>query len=72
MNIAVIQIITGMLVRLLIKSAAPFAKVAETRIPVRIMRTATYFSIRFPKYFETIFGMSAGSTSMTSGFAVLA
>ena len=57
MNITVRQMITGICVRLLIKSADPFAKVAETRIPVIITRNATYFSNRAPIYFETIFGI---------------
>ena len=57
MNITDIQISTGIWVRLLSKSAAPFAKVADTRTPVITMRTATNFSSFVPKYFETIFGI---------------
>ena len=43
MKIIVMQISTGVWVRLLSKSAAPFAKVAATRIPVITISTATYF-----------------------------
>ena len=57
MNIIVIQISNGIWVKLLIKSAAPFAKVAATRIPVIIIRTETNFSRPDPKYFETMAGI---------------
>ena len=56
-NIIVIQKIIGILVKLLSKSAAPVAKVAETRIPVITMRTAIIFCILVPKYFEMMFGI---------------
>ena len=64
MKIIVMQISTGIWVKLLIKSAAPFAKVAETRIPVIMIRTATNFSRPHPKYFETIFGIVRPSSLM--------
>ena len=46
-----------MLVRLLINSAAPVAKVAATRMPVSTIRTAIIFRILVPKYFEMMFGI---------------
>ena len=45
-----------MLVKLVSKSAAPFAKVAPTRIPVTMMRNAMNFWTVLPKYFEIMFG----------------
>ena len=57
MNITIRQISIGILVKLVIKSAAPFAKVAETRMPVSTIRTARNLSVFFPKYFETILGI---------------
>ena len=61
MNITVIQISIGIWVKSLSKSAAPFAKVVATRIPVIIMRTARNFSTLVPKYFETMSGMVSPS-----------
>ena len=64
MNITVMQIITGIWVKLAIRSAAPFAKVAATRIPVIIMRTVTNFRSPLPKYFDTILGIVNPSSRM--------
>ena len=43
MKIAVVQINTGVLVKLAIKSAAPVAKVAATRMPVMMIMIAVNF-----------------------------
>ena len=51
------QMSTGIWVRLLTKSAAPFAKVAETRMPVTTIRIPTNIRTLFPKYFETMLGI---------------
>ena len=61
MKIIVIQISTGVWVRLLSKSAAPFAKVAAIRIPVIIIRTVRNYSTLVPKDFETMSGMVSPS-----------
>ena len=52
-----VQIRMGMFVKLLSKSAAPVANVAETRIPVITIRTAIIFRIGLPRYFEIILGI---------------
>ena len=57
MNIAVIQISIGIFVKVVSRSAAPFAKVVETRIPVITIRTAITFWILVPRYFEMMFGI---------------
>ena len=57
MNITVTQISIGILVMSVSSPAAPFAKVAETKIPVSITRTAMNFWTLVPKYFETMFGI---------------
>ena len=46
-----------MSVRSVSKPAAPFAKVAETKIPVITIRTAMNFWILVPRYFEIMFGI---------------
>ena len=57
MNMIKVQIRIGMFVKLLSKSAAPVANVAETRIPVITIRTAIIFRIGLPRYFEIILGI---------------
>ena len=57
MNIIVVQRTMLIPVRLLSRSAAPFAKVVATRIPVDIMTIAMIFWILLPRYFETICGI---------------
>lgn len=56
-NMIKVQIRMGMFVKLLSKSAAPVANVAETRIPVITIRTAIIFRIGLPRYFEIILGI---------------
>ena len=57
MNISVVQISISILVRFVSKPAAPFAKVAETKMPVMIIRTAMNFWTLPPKYFEMMLGI---------------
>ena len=57
MNIIIKQISMGMLVRLLINSAAPVAKLDATRMPVSTIRIAMILWTVVPKYFEIIFGI---------------
>lgn len=57
MNIIVVQTSMEILVKFSSKSAAPFANVAETRMPVITIRIATNFRTLFPKYFEIIAGI---------------
>ena len=57
MNIIVTQISIGILVRSASKAAAPFANVAETKMPVITIRTAMSFWMLLPKYFEIMLGI---------------